>query len=81
VLVEHPDVHEVAVAGIPDDEWGEYIVAVVVAHRAVDPEELRAFARKTLRGSRTPDRIVFRTELPVTATGKLLRRILVDELT
>jgi acyl-CoA synthetase (AMP-forming)/AMP-acid ligase II len=81
VLVEHPDVHEVAVVGVPDDEWGECIVAVVVAHREVDPEELRAFARKTLRGSRTPDRIVFRDELPVTATGKLLRRVLVAELT
>jgi acyl-CoA synthetase (AMP-forming)/AMP-acid ligase II len=89
VLVEHPDVHEVAVIGVPDDEWGECIVAVVVlrapddgvAHRDVDPEELRSFARKTLRGSRTPDRIVFRDELPVTATGKLLRRVLVDELT
>ncbi|HVS67728.1 MAG TPA: fatty acid--CoA ligase family protein [Mycobacteriales bacterium] len=81
VLVEHPDVHEVAVVGVPDDEWGECIVAVVVAHREVDPEELRAFARKTLRGSRTPDRVVFRDELPVTPTGKLLRRVLVDELT
>jgi acyl-CoA synthetase (AMP-forming)/AMP-acid ligase II len=80
VLVEHPDVHEVAVVGVPDDEWGECIVAVVVTHRDVDPEELRAFARKSLRGSRTPDRIVFRDELPVTATGKLLRRVLVDEL-
>jgi acyl-CoA synthetase (AMP-forming)/AMP-acid ligase II len=88
VLVEHPDVHEVAVIGVPDDEWGECIVAVVVlrapedgvAHREVDPEELRAFARKSLRGSRTPDRIVFRTELPVTPTGKLLRRVLVAEL-
>jgi acyl-CoA synthetase (AMP-forming)/AMP-acid ligase II len=81
VLVEHPDVHEVAVVGVPDDEWGECIVAVVVPHREVDPEDLRAFARKTLRGSRTPDRIVFRDELPVTPTGKLLRRVLVDELT
>jgi acyl-CoA synthetase (AMP-forming)/AMP-acid ligase II len=89
VLVEHPDVHEVAVVGVPDDEWGECIVAVVVlraldhgvAHREVDPEELRAFARKSLRGSRTPDRIVFRADLPVTATGKLLRRVLVEELT
>lgn len=89
VLVEHPEVHDVAVVGVPDDEWGECIVAVVVLRapdegaprREVDPEELRAFARQSLRGSRTPDRIVFRDELPVTATGKLLRRVLVDELT
>jgi acyl-CoA synthetase (AMP-forming)/AMP-acid ligase II len=80
VIVEHPAVREVAVVGVPDDEWGECIVAVVVPNGEVDPDELRAFARKSLRGSRTPDRIVFRTELPVTPTGKLLRRVLVDEL-
>jgi acyl-CoA synthetase (AMP-forming)/AMP-acid ligase II len=45
-----------------------------------DPEELREHARKSLRGSRTPDRVVFRDELPTTATGKVLRREIVDDL-
>ena len=45
-----------------------------------DPEELRAHVRKTLRGSRTPDRVVFRDELPTTPTGKVLRRELVAQL-
>jgi acyl-CoA synthetase (AMP-forming)/AMP-acid ligase II len=45
-----------------------------------DPEELREYVRKVLRGSRTPDRIVFRDELPTNATGKLLRREIVASL-
>jgi acyl-CoA synthetase (AMP-forming)/AMP-acid ligase II len=80
VLVQHPAVRDVAVIGVPDDEWGERIVAVVVAQQAVEPTELREFVRARLRGSRTPDDVVFRDELPVTPTGKLLRRVLVEEV-
>ncbi len=76
VLVEHPEVREVAVVGVDDDQWGQAIVAVVVPQPGTSPqpEELRNFVRRTLRGSRTPDRIVFRDSLPVTPTGKVLRR-------
>jgi acyl-CoA synthetase (AMP-forming)/AMP-acid ligase II len=81
VLFTHVAVRDVCVLGVPDDEWGEIIVAVVVPHHEVDAEDLRAFARQTLRGSRTPDRIVFRDELPATPTGKVLRRVLLEELT
>ena len=83
VLVEHPAVREVAVVGAPDPEWGQIIVAVVVPapDSEPDPEALRDHVRSVLRGSRTPDRVVFRTELPVTATGKVLRRELVADLT
>jgi acyl-CoA synthetase (AMP-forming)/AMP-acid ligase II len=82
VLVEHPGVREVAVVGLDDVEWGQIIVAVVVSEAGaeLEAEELRAFARTTLRGSRTPDRIVFRDVLPTTATGKVLRRDIVDSL-
>jgi acyl-CoA synthetase (AMP-forming)/AMP-acid ligase II len=82
VLVEHPMVRDVAVVGVDDTQWGQIIVAVVVpAERTEpDPEELRAHVRKTLRGSRTPDRVVFRDELPTTPTGKVLRRELIEEL-
>jgi acyl-CoA synthetase (AMP-forming)/AMP-acid ligase II len=78
VLVEHPDVDQVAVLGVPDDEWGERIVAVVVPHASATPREeaLREFVRARLRSSRTPDEVVFRGELPYSATGKLLRRTL-----
>ena len=82
VLVEHPHVHECAVVGADDPQWGQIIVAVVVARAGAEPEveDLRNYVRSQLRGSRTPDRIVFRHELPTNATGKVLRRELVDEL-
>jgi acyl-CoA synthetase (AMP-forming)/AMP-acid ligase II len=82
VLVEHPDVRDCAVVGPEDPEWGQIIVAVVVPAAGAEPqpEELRDFVRAQLRGSRTPDRVVFRDELPTNATGKVLRRELVSEL-
>ncbi len=82
VLVEHPHVHDCAVVGPEDPEWGQIIVAVVVPAPGTDPqpEDLRDFVRAQLRGSRTPDRVVFRDELPTNATGKVLRRELVTEL-
>jgi acyl-CoA synthetase (AMP-forming)/AMP-acid ligase II len=83
VLVEHPAVRDCAVVGPEDPQWGQIIVAVVVpvADATPDPEELRDHVRAHLRGSRTPDRVVFRDELPTNATGKVLRRELVAELT
>ena len=82
VLVEHPQVRECAVVGADDPEWGQIIVAVVVPRSGTEPdiEDLRSYVRSQLRGSRTPDRVVFRHELPTNATGKVLRRDLVDEL-
>ncbi|KAA1248926.1 AMP-binding protein [Mycobacterium simiae] len=82
VLIEHPHVRDVAVVGVEDPRWGQAMVAVVVPPPGVDPDadELREYVRKMLRGSRTPDRVVFRDELPTTATGKVLRRQLIDEL-
>jgi acyl-CoA synthetase (AMP-forming)/AMP-acid ligase II len=82
VLVEHPDVQAVAVVGAQDPQWGQAIVAVVVPVPGTtpDPEELRDHVRKHLRGSRTPDRVVFRHMLPTNSTGKVLRRELVESL-
>jgi acyl-CoA synthetase (AMP-forming)/AMP-acid ligase II len=82
VLIEHPDVHNVAVIGVEDPQWGQVIVAVVVREPGTtpDPQELREHVRKSLRSSRTPDRIVFRDELPTNATGKLLRREIAQDL-
>jgi acyl-CoA synthetase (AMP-forming)/AMP-acid ligase II len=81
VLVEHPDVHDVAVVGPEDPQWGQIIVAVVVPAPGAEPDadQLREHVRKHLRGSRTPDRVVFRAELPTNATGKVLRRELIHE--
>jgi len=82
VLIEHAHVRDVAVVGVEDPQWGQAIVAVVVPAVGAepDPEELREHVRKSLRGSRTPDRVVFRDELPTNATGKVLRREIIEEL-
>ncbi|WP_329539081.1 class I adenylate-forming enzyme family protein [Streptomyces sp. NBC_01358] len=79
VLLQYPGIEEAAVLGMPDPEWGQRLVAVLVG--AGDPEEIRSFARQRLRSSKTPDTVVFRPDLPRTSTGKLLRRTLVAELT
>jgi len=85
VLVEHSAVHEVAVVGLEDAEWGQLIIAVVVPEESEegaspDSEELRQYVRARLRGSRTPDRVVFVSGLPTTPTGKILRREIVEQL-
>jgi acyl-CoA synthetase (AMP-forming)/AMP-acid ligase II len=63
---------------VPDPEWGQRLVAVVVG--GGDPAEIRQWVRERLRSARTPDAVVFRAELPRTETGKLLRRALLAEL-
>ncbi len=82
VLAAHPDVAAAAAVGIPDEQWGERVAAVVVAApgATVDVALLQDHAQRELRSSRTPDVIVVREELPFSDTGKLLRRVLRDEL-
>jgi acyl-CoA synthetase (AMP-forming)/AMP-acid ligase II len=76
VLLEHPAVADCAVVGIPDEQWGESVAAVVVLKEgsAATASELQAWVRGRLRSSRTPARIEFRDALPYNPTGKLLRR-------
>jgi acyl-CoA synthetase (AMP-forming)/AMP-acid ligase II len=83
VLLGHPGVAEACVVGVPDDDWGQRIVAAVVLTPGADvsADDLRDAVRAELRGAKTPEEIRFRAQLPYTPTGKLLRRVVLDELT
>lgn len=82
-LLSHPDIVDACVVGVPDDEWGQRIAATIVTRdgSTIDVEQVRDHVRGLLRSSKTPDQIETTDELPRTPTGKLLRRVILDELT
>jgi len=81
ILAAHPAVAEVGVAGVSDPVKGEIVKAWVVLRdgQQVDEQGLREFCREKLAPYKVPSRIAFRTELPKTMVGKVLRRALRDE--
>jgi len=76
VLLKHPKVKLCAVIGLPDEKWGEKVVAVIVpadGHTAT-PEEIIAHCRTLIAGYKLPKMVAFAESLPMTATGKVLKR-------
>ena len=82
VLITHAEIADCAVVGIDDPEWGQRIAAavVLVPGAASAPGDIQSFARDQLRGSKTPDVVVVFDELPYTENGKLLRRVVREEI-
>lgn len=82
ILLQHPGIRDAAVVGAPDTQWGEVIVAFIVLSGIENlPEtEVKSFTEKHLRSSRTPDKVIVLNELPYNETGKLLRRVLKENL-
>jgi acyl-CoA synthetase (AMP-forming)/AMP-acid ligase II len=81
VLREHPAVSDVAILGLPDDQWGEAVAAVIVAGEdRPSTDDLAAWVKARLKSTKTPEIWDFRDALPYNDTGKLLRRQLRAEL-
>ena len=76
VIVRHPAVREVAIFGLPDERWGETVVAAVACDGAATSAELIAFARERLAHFKCPTRVELVDELPRNATGKVLKTTL-----
>jgi acyl-CoA synthetase (AMP-forming)/AMP-acid ligase II len=77
-LLQHPAVSEAAVIGRPDEQWGETVCAVVVLAPGtlVTPEELIAHTRSLIASFKKPKDVVFVTELPKIASGKIDKKLL-----
>jgi len=82
VLREHAAVAEVAVVGVPDEAWGEKVVACVIRRgdAACTPADLKAFTRERLAPYKVPKEFVFVAELPKNALGKTVKPELVRRL-
>ncbi len=77
-LILHPSISLVAVVGVPDEQYGEEIVAYVVLEKEkkATQEELIKWSKERLATYKYPRRFIFVERLPTTATGKILKRLL-----
>jgi acyl-CoA synthetase (AMP-forming)/AMP-acid ligase II len=78
VIGGHPAVFDVAVVSVPDDKWGEKVVAIVIPKSETDEKTLIEYCKDKLASFKRPKQILFikPEEMPRTPTGKILHRIL-----
>ncbi|CAN7543799.1 AMP-binding protein [Acidovorax sp. LjRoot66] len=75
-LMQHPDVQDSAVIGLPDDKWGEKVVAVLQLHagRAVQPEDIMAFVKARIGSVKAPKLVEIWPDLPRSKVGKVMKK-------
>jgi len=75
-LLQHPDVQDSAVVGLPDEKWGERVVAVLQLHdgRQVDVEDVKAFVKSRIGSVKAPKQIEVWLDLPRSRVGKVLKK-------
>jgi acyl-CoA synthetase (AMP-forming)/AMP-acid ligase II len=80
-ILDHPEVAECAVIGVPHEKWGEAVLAIVEMRpgREADAESILAFCRERIGAMKTPKSIEFVAQLPRNANGKILKHTLRDE--
>ena len=77
-IATHPAVNQVAVIGIPDQKWGEKVIAFVVlnSEATLSAETLQAYCREQIASYKTPKDILFKDSLPMNLTGKIQKNLL-----
>ena len=79
VLVEHPQIRQVAVVGLPDEKWGEIIAAFMLSETTPELHELKAYCQKHLSAQKTPTTWVQVPEFPLTGSGKVQKFAIRDK--
>jgi acyl-CoA synthetase (AMP-forming)/AMP-acid ligase II len=80
VLLAYPGVIEVAVVGLPDEKWGDRVVAVAAGRAGLKSADLLAYARENLAAYKRPKSVEIWTELPKSGANKILRRVVRDQI-
>ena len=79
VLVEHPQIAQVCIIGLPDEKWGEIIAAFMLSETRLEVDVLKAHCRKHLSPQKTPTTWVQVTEFPLTGSGKIQKFTIRDK--
>jgi acyl-CoA synthetase (AMP-forming)/AMP-acid ligase II len=80
LLADHPKIDEAAVVGVEDEEWGQRLVAFVVqTSDGISEDEVKKYVKENLAKYKVPREVKFLDELPRNATGKVVKRQLVED--